>query len=351
MAMTVLDSGNLEAVLADAQGAVAEAKTGEKEQKATTSETQAADKKDEAAEDPRGSKDDTDPDDVEGEDGLTARQKKELSSKMLKAIGKKHRQVKEAEEFAAAQYSERKLAEERAQKLQAALDAAKGAQPAQAEKEITKPKREDYATESEFIDASVDFRVGEKLKEEAAARAKEAQERATAQLLQTASERIAKAIDLVPDFKEITQNADVEVPPAIAGYMQKSEMFAELGYHLAKNPELVVSLAKLPPDEQLVKIGKIEGTLQPFSKAATAAEKTQDGATPSNGKNGSTQAKAASETNVTTTSKARNTAPVIQPLSTNGATVEKDPEDMDIREMISDFTKRNGVNLTLRKRH
>ena len=113
MVMTVLDSNNLDAILADARGevvekAVATAKPEDKEIKA-----------DEIKADEHH---DDDPDDLEGEDGLTPRQKRELTAKMLKSIGKKHRQVKEAEEFAAAQYNERKMAEQRAEEVMRELN-------------------------------------------------------------------------------------------------------------------------------------------------------------------------------------------------------------------------------------
>ena len=97
-------------------------------------------------------------------------------------------------------------------------------------------------------------------------------------------------------------------------------------------------------DEQLVAIGKIEAKLKPFSESKTDSS---DGIKPSN-----TEAhKTASET-ITgkLPSKARNTAPVIQPLTTTG-TVEKEPENMNIRETIADWQKRQSVNLGLRKRH
>ena len=161
----------------------------------------------------------------------------------------------------------------------------------------------------------------------------------------TAKQRIATALTLVPDFADVTGAADVEVPPAIAGYMQESEMIAELGYHFAQHPEVLVSLKKLKPALQLVQIGKIESTLKPFSETAG---KQKDGATPSKAV---PEAIKASETTILGSSKARSQAPVIQPLSTVGAAVEKDPVDMNIRETISDWQKRNNANLAMRKRH
>ena len=345
MTMVVLDSSNNEAVLADALGEAHEPEKKDAEDKGETAaggdgtvsrETKQADKTVEA---------DPHPDDVEGDDGLTANQKKELSAKMLKAIGKKHREMKEAEEFAAAQYNERKLAEERANRLQAALDAAKGAQPAKAEEAPAKPDRQNFATETEYIDAMIKFGVAEGLREQAAKQAKEAQDRAFAEMEAAAKQRISDAIKIVPDFVDVTGAADVEVPPAVAGYMQESPMFAELGYYLAKNPDVVVSLSKLKPALQLVQIGKIESTLKPFSEVTG---KQKDGATPSKAV---TEASKASETTGITPSKARTTAPVIQPLNTTGTAFEKDEADMGIREVISDWTKKNGTNLTARKRH
>ena len=122
-------------------------------------------------------------------------------------------------------------------------------------------------------------------------------------------------------------------------------MFAELGYYLAKNPDVVVSLSKLKPALQLVQIGKIESTLKPFSEVTG---KPKDGATPSKAV---TEASKASETTGISPSKARTTAPVIQPLNTTGTAFEKDPVDMNIRETISDWQKRNNANLAARKRH
>ena len=253
--------------------------------------------------------------------------------------------MKEAEEFAAAQYSERKLAEDRAAHLQAQLDAVKGKQVETKKEEIKKPVRQDYATESEYIDASIQYGVDEGLRKKAEADAQDAVQRAYDEMLATAKGRIAKAIEIVPDFADVTGAADIEVPPAVAGYMQESEMFAELGYYLAKNPDVVVSLAKLTPRHQLVKIVKIETTLQPFSKTT---EKTKDDDKSSKAV---TETSKVSDMTGLSPSKARNTAPVIQPLSTIGSTVEKDPVDMNIRETISDWQKRNNANLAMRKRH
>ncbi len=114
---------------------------------------------------------------------------------------------------------------------------------------------------------------------------------------------------------------------------------AEIAYHFADNPDLAESLAKLPPDEQLVTIGKIEATLRPF------AEKSAHGDKPSTKLNGT---KPSDDTGITP-SKARATAPVITPLGETGSSGIQAPTN--IRETIADWSKKNGVNLNIRKRH
>jgi len=324
---------------------------------------------DEAAAKPAGEVAAEDTEETEGEDGLTSRERhdllavgrKELPDSVKRVIGKRVAQRKAAEEFAAAQYSERRLAESRAAAAERELaDLKAKAQPVEtaAKPDAGKPQRDkfpaDAAGEVAYWEAMTDWRVDEKLRANEAERAAADNERRQAEVLETARGRIAKAIELVPDYAEVTGAVDVEVPPVVAGYMQKSEMFAELGYHLAKHPELLTKIAKLPPDEQLVTIGKIESTLKPF-EAKKPASKDEDGATPSSkpSTNG-TRPKAAPSEDETgiVPGRARDTAPVIRPLNGSGASPsEVAPEDMNIRETIRDYERRNHANLALRKRH
>jgi len=298
---------------------------------------------------------DHDPDDDEGEDGLTPREKRELSFKMQKAIGRRVARMRDAEEFAAEQYREKRATEQRAQLLEQELQAAKAKIPPEAAPDTGKPQRDKFASDEAFWEAMTDWRVDQKLAKQAEENARLAAERRTAEILETAKGRILKALELVPDFRDVTEAVDAEVPPVVAGYMQKSEMFAELGYHLAKNPDLLAKLAKLPPDEQLVTIGKIESTLKPFGSSKTDDDsKANDGAKPSTSASTNGQQKSAAPSDDETgiaQSRARAAAPVIKPLNGSGAAVEVDPRDMNIRETINDWSKKRQVNLGLRKRH
>ena len=334
MALVVLDSTNTAAVLADAQGVV-------EEQKAPTSAKPEAKPEDKPEAKP------VEHEEEEDEHGTTEEQRKELSAKMLKAIGKKHRQMKEAEEFAAAQYNERKLAERRAAEMERRLMAM--AQPETEKQPEAKPERHKFATEEEYTDALSDWKVDQKF----AQREAEAQARAQAEhqqaIIEAAKQRLATAIELVPDFKEVTESADVMIPPVVASYMQKSELFAELGYYFAKNPDVAVSLSKLAGDAQLVKVGKIEAMLKPFGEKPTA---DTHGEKPSAKDGERKPAKPSIDETDFSQSKPRNAAPVIKPISSSdGAQVEVEPSDMNTRETIQAWQRQNKANLGLRRRH
>ena len=342
MAVTVVDSGNLEQVFAEAAGekvesaqpapptkaekaaakaeAKAEAKTADKP--AEKVEAKVADKPAEAeAED--------DADDVEGEDGLTVRQKRELSAKMLKAIGKKHRQVKEAEEFASHQVRLVREAERRAAELERELAQRK---PQQAPAEQVEPKRENFATETEFIDARIKWGVDQGI----ARREAERQEGARVHRVQ---EQLERARQLIPDFEKVT-SASLNWPGAVAQYMRDSDLFAELGYHFASNPKELERIAALTPVRQLVEVGKIEARLSPFGSAKDTKEP-----------DGKAQAAPSTQDTGFSPSKARSDAPVIKPLNGDGQAVDPDPKGMTTREMIQAFQKAKGVNLSTRRRH
>lgn len=303
-------------------------------------------------------------DDIEGEDGLTPRQKREFSAAMLKSIGKKHREKLEAEEFAADQYNRARLAEQRAENLERQLaELSKQQQPTKVE-EPKEPKREDFATDKEYEDARIDWRAEQKFRQKQAEAAAQKEQERQNELIQAARNRLQKASELVPDFQEVTEAADLRVPGHIAGYMQESELFAELGYHFAKHPDIMERLAKLSPAKALVEVGKIESTLQPFAKSGAAiADAKVNGHEPSSSKTESASQTAANgngagptETESTRQSASpspKSRAPVIKPLGSDSVSqVEKAPGEMSTREVIEKWKRDNPrVNIGIRKRH
>lgn len=290
-------------------------------------------------------------DDTPGEDGLTPKQKREYTKSMLATIAKKHRAQKEAEELATRQYNERILADQRAENLARELEALKAAnKPVVTESKL--PQREAFKSDQEYWDAMVDYRVENKLQQERQQRAAEAEERRQAEIKAAATARIDRAKELVSDFEDVVAAMDTSVPPYVASYMQESELFAELGYHFAQNPAVLEKLASYTDGlrqgsaaytqgvtRQLVALGKIESTLQPFApKSADGSRETKE-------------PKPSTETG-SAPSKPRITAPIIKPLNGGSASqVQRDEADMTGSQVITAWQKKHGVNLTARKRH
>lgn len=307
-----------------------------------------------------------DPDDIEGEDGLTPREKKDLTAKMQKAIAKRTKALREAEEFGTSQYNSAKMAEQRAAELaseNAALKAQLKPTVASTDDGLKEPQRADYKTDQEHWDAMVDYRVEKKLKVAEAAREKQADEQRQAEIRAHAAAKIDRAIELVPDFKEVTGAVDTIIPDFVVGYMQESDMFAELGYHFAKHPDVVERLAKftdgVKPNtaqfvkavtRQLVELGKIESTLKPFARMDDAKDDDEDlvethAPAANNGKS-------RVEETGSSPSQPRKVAPIIRPLTAGSASqVQKDEADMDQHEALVAWQKKHGVKLTARKRH
>ena len=298
-------------------------------------------------------------DDVEGEDGLTPRQKREFTKSMLSTIAKKHRAQKEAEEFAASQYNQKTLAEQRAEQLaRENADLKAKLAPAPKEPELKIPAREDFKTDQEYWDAIVDYRVEKKLQVSQAEAERERQAQHEAQVIATATERVTAARELVPDFEEVCASVTKEIPLFVAAHMRESELIGELTYFFGQNPSELDRLGKFTAGvregtraysdairKQLVELGKIESKLTPFARAKVENASTASQSKPTDG----TKAESA---NGSAPSKPRVQAPIIEPLNGGSASqVERDEADLTGSQVITRWQKKHGVTLTARKRH
>ncbi len=278
--------------------------------------------------------------------GITKQQHEGITEVIKRGVDRKHRQMKEAEEFAASQYNEKRLAEERAERAERERDEArKAVEPPK--KEAEEPKREAFADDKAYQDALIDWRVDQRLKAREAEEAKNRQKEREQQVMEAAKERVAKAIELVPDFEEVTGEANDIIPSHIAAYMQESELFPELAYHFAQHPEDLKKIAAMPARtySDLLRVGvamdKIESNIQPFSKEKATT----------NGDKPSTNGHRPSDTGQVP-SQPRAAAPVIQPLSVGSASqVEKPLDRMNYAETRAKWERDHRKDLSRRSRH
>lgn len=266
--------------------------------------------------------------------GLTKDQHEQWTKTVKKAVDKQYRGRKEAEEFATFQYNQAKLSEERAEKLERELNRIR-AQPEPKPEEP--PKREDFADAEAYIEAKTDWKIKEARKSWEADQEKNRQAQEQQRILNQAKARVEEASKHIPDYMEVIDGADMEVPPHIAGYMQESEMIAELGYHFAKSPEILEKLSKMSPAKALVEIGKIESKLTPFG------QKTEN-----------VQAEKQSKTTASEPSQevVKRAEPPIKPLSSGSRSqVTKPPEEMTYEDAVREFEERSGRKFGKRQRH
>lgn len=235
-----------------------------------------------------------------------------VKRKIDKIVAKKHRAMKEAEEFGREEYRERKAAVERAEALQRELDALKGTKsvPGTAASEGDEPKPEDFKTVGEYAKALTKWEVAQSRKAESTETAKQTQKQQIEAVQQQFAQRVADTAKTIPDYHEIVEAADWEVPHHIQAYIVDSENGARLGYELAKNRSDFDRIAKLSPIRAIAELGKLEDKL--FAKKADVV--------PDKGA-------AAASTQVS-----RAPAP-ITPLEGKSTTVAKDPSQMSFAEL------------------
>jgi hypothetical protein len=244
-------------------------------------------------------------DDEHDDDG--AKLSDAVKRKIDKIVAKKHRAMKEAEEFARDEYRERKAAVERAEALQREIDALKAGKSVQgtASSEGDEPKPEDFRTVGEYAKALTKWEVAQARKAESAEAAKQTQKQQIEAVQQQFAQRVAETAKTIPDYHEVVEAADWEVPHHIQAYIVDSENGARLGYHLAKNRDEFDRIAKLSPIRAFAELGKLEDKLTAKAPAKEPAPAPQVSRAP---------------------------AP-ITPLEGKSTTVAKDPSQMTFQEL------------------
>jgi hypothetical protein len=237
-----------------------------------------------------------------------------LTEKIQKLINKKHRQMKEAEEFATGEGRRAIEAERRAEQLQREIDALKGKKsegPNTDEasgNDPDEPKPSDFKTVGEYTRALVKYEA-KKAGEAGKANADQTKQQEHAN--QVVGEFVKRQDDFrkaTPDYDDVIGDTDLVLHNVGMQYLIESDVGPQLGYHLAKNPDEVTRLNKLSPTRLLAELGKLETKLE-----KPAAPKTAD-------------AGGAKEV-----SKAP--APISPLDGSNAAAVQKDPKDMTFQEL------------------
>lgn len=266
---------------------------------------------------------------VTNETDLTDDEYAQLTEKQQRAVNKKHRAMKEADEFAEEQYARAKAAERRAEEAERKLserEAAGKPKPVEA----TEPDPKDFTNDKGEFDA---FGYAKALAKHAAEEAVKADRETQAKLNKEAAEarsyqeylgRVKESTKDIADFAEVAEEAaDMNVSGAITGYIRESDSPGPLLYYFAKHPDVLERLNALPTIKAISEVAKLELTLTKEPAKADPEVKPP---------------------------KSRAPEP-IAPLSNGSAVVHKDPKDMTQQDHNEDEYRLAREASRARKRH
>jgi hypothetical protein len=232
--------------------------------------------------DEQGKKDDKTTEKIDDKAEKSEDDDSDLPERVRQQIGKKHRAMKEAEEFAEREYNQRRAAEKRADAEEAEKNALKAklaeyeqkSRPAiEVVKDEPYPQQSDFETVQEYIAACVKHDVkAERAREKAAAEQQRIADQA-AQVRTDFANRLQSFMKETPDFEAVTSAADIELPTAIIQYILESKKGPQIGYALSKlhasDPTELNRVLNLSPILAIEEIGQLVTNLaKPAPKKA-----------------------------------------------------------------------------------
>jgi len=263
------------------------------------------------------------------DDGLEP-EDRDLAERAQKRIGKKHYEMKKAQEEAAKAreeaeadqrlaetlFNERELWKKRAEEAERRAAEAKPKEP---EKVLVKPDVSKYYDDkgqfklAEYTEAVSEWSAAKALEEDHKKQAEEAQKRAQAAAQAEMQARIARAEEKYGDWQKVVGGSEAWFPDAALRFLAKSEYGTDIAYFLAKNPKDAARFKTMDPDLAVAELGKLQTQFEkPANPPAPAASKTVE-----------------PETSVS-----RGAPAPITPISTSGTgTVQLDPAKMSFKEL------------------
>lgn len=171
--------------------------------------------------------------------------------------------------------AERRIAQltRRTHELEAQLQALQ--QPQEPKQEAAKePRREDFDSYEDFLEARQDYKVEQRLAREAETRQQREAETIQQRQAQAFAERrdnlIDNGADAYPDFEEVALDEMLPITQTMADALIQSESGHDLWYHLGKNPQKAERIANLNPVQQVYELGRLEASLKVSKKPSNA---------------------------------------------------------------------------------
>ena len=189
----------------------------------------------------------------------TATEERKPNPKLERRFSEITKQREAAREEARKEREAREALEARLKELESKVNPAPQAAPADVDAE---PQPSQFEDAFEYAKALAEWSADKALRDRDAAEAKRKQEEAEAAKNREWADRVAKAKAELPDFEDMVASSDVVVSNEVREAIMESEVGPQLLYHLAENPEVAESLAKMSAIKALREIGKLEAKLE-----------------------------------------------------------------------------------------
>ena len=184
---------------------------------------------------------------------------------------------KRMDELTADKYAERKRADELAAQNARILALLEQQKPQQAPS-TGAPQREQFADDFSFVRAEAAYVAQqEALKLIQHATRAQQEQFAQAQAQQAArleaqqfAERMKAVEKTIPDYREVLEDAEIELPPQVLVTIRKMADGPLVAYHLAKNPDLATQFITTPPEMHGILLGQLSATLKTVPQVSKA---------------------------------------------------------------------------------
>jgi hypothetical protein len=254
----------------------------------------------------------------------------DLADRAKKRIGKKHYEMKKAQEEAAqareqaeadgrlaeSLFNERELWKRKAEELEKQVQQNKPKEP---EKVLTEPDPQKYYDDKgqfkafEYAKDLAEYSAKKAVEDDRKARQDEDKQRAQEAADRAVKARIEKATQKYNDWEKVVSTSDITLQNECLRFMAESEYGMDIAYHLAKHPKDAERIRSMSPYLAVAELGKLQTQFEkPADPPAQAASKTVEPAAPA----------------------ARGAPAPITPISTSGTgTIQLDPAKMSFKEL------------------
>lgn len=148
--------------------------------------------------------------------------------------------------------------------------------PTPQKEQSDRPSRSQFATEDDYQEALTDWKVDQRLAQQAKEAAEARQKAVQAQLVENWKTRQDQVRAELEDYDTVLGGAEVEMPQFLLDAIVESDVGPRIAYYLAKNPAEAKGLVNKSPTAAVRELGKLEARLQREEKADTASASSVD---------------------------------------------------------------------------